>query len=148
MTDEVASADDILRRRGRGFEVVADGALREFFDCGDWRFWVTAAGRTEDILASSGGNAMNWTDAGDGFVVLESQFGGGPCRVRLDALWKAIEQIAESTGLREKMRASAADWDRHHAAWLADRASCPADSSRRNCSDEAHEAWERQRPGP
>jgi hypothetical protein len=148
----VTDVGQVLRRRGDIWEVAAaEHPTLELFlyDGGDYKFWITADGRESDIFDCSGGNCVNWELVDHDTIELSFQFGSPgypPARIKLEVLWEAIECLAGSRRDRERIRESEVAWDRHHAAWLADKGSCPADTTRRNCSDRTHEQWERDKP--
>jgi hypothetical protein len=147
----VSSIDEVLRQRGSGWEVITTHvALAELLrEGGDYECWITEDDPDVDVAASGGGNASWWDRVDPETIEVRFQWGspsGDPVRIPVDILRDVIERLAASRHVREKYRRSAADWDRHHRAWLIDRRSCPADATRKNCSNATHVQWEESRP--
>lgn len=99
--------DEILRRRGKNWEIIADNyILQEFLSRGgDYRFWFTErnpedndAQATERILKCSGGNIINWDSVSDNIIELSDQLSNDqkPCRIKLDTLWNVINKLGKS----------------------------------------------------
>jgi hypothetical protein len=119
--------------------------LKDFLSQGgDYSFWVTARGRSHDILQCGGGNAYHWSLVNKDTVHIEFQFGTKkelPCRIRLEVLWEAIERLAASRHLREKYLAGEQEYEEHHAAWLAS-----GQTSCKRCGGQGHhQDWEQEK---
>jgi|3_EtaG_2_1085321.scaffolds.fasta_scaffold48736_1 hypothetical protein len=88
----ITNIDQILRKRGKGWEIVAENwILREFFRGHDYVFW-----RDDTIEETCGGNAIWWTFVDDEvhlqFQLDDPDDPANMCKVKKDVLWDAIRK--------------------------------------------------------
>lgn len=93
MTATFEHADDLVRKRGGRWTLVArDPLLKLFFRAGgDYEFLVR---HPDALAASSGGNEVDWELDGDEVVLSHQLMKGPACRVRKAALVAAASRLA------------------------------------------------------
>jgi hypothetical protein len=98
--DVITDIKQILRKRGRGWQIVADNWILKEFLKGDYLFWIDSDLLAPDysIEETCGGNIIWWSFVGDEvhlqFQLDDPDDPANICKVKKDVLWDAINKKA------------------------------------------------------